>query len=161
MLPPKQLIEKFYTGFQHNDFRTMQECYHPDVEFTDEVFPILKGKQAKAMWHMLVEGGKDAGLRVKFRDVYTDDARGTCQWEAFYKFSLTGRTIHNQIKATFWMKDGLIIRHIDNFNFWRWTRMAFGLKGLLVGWTPFFKQKVRETVAVRLAKFVERNPEYQ
>ncbi len=59
-----QIIESFYTAFQHRDYAEMIACYHPEVHFSDPVFPNLHGKQAKAMWHMLCERGKD--LQVTF-----------------------------------------------------------------------------------------------
>lgn len=153
-----QLIQNFYTGFQHGDFARMQKCYHPDIEFSDNVFPFLKGKQARAMWHMLVTGGKDAGLRISFS---LDEKTGACTWEAFYRFSMTGRDVHNVIRASFEFKDGLIIRHTDRFDFWKWARMTFGSTGFFLGWTPFFKKKVRGTMAQRLKKFISAHAEYQ
>ena len=161
MASTRQLIEQFYSAFQKGDFTSMQACYHPNIEFSDEVFPLLRGTQASAMWHMLVAEGQDAGLKITFDDIYVDETRGICHWEAVYKFSLTGRKVHNRIRATFWMKDGLIIRHVDHFNFWKWAQMAFGIKGFLIGWTPFFRRKVQQGIAARLAKFIQGHPEYQ
>jgi hypothetical protein len=40
----------------------MVACYAPDVEFSDPVFPRLRGEEARAMWRMPVERGQD--LRV-------------------------------------------------------------------------------------------------
>ena len=38
---------------------------------------------------------------------------------------------------------GKIVRHIDRFDFWRWSRMALGPAGLLLGWTPLLHKKVQ------------------
>ena len=35
----------------------MADCYHPDVHFSDPVFPSLKGDEARGMWRMLCERG--------------------------------------------------------------------------------------------------------
>ena len=155
-----QIVNGFYAAFQQRDYKTMQQCYHPDVAFSDEVFPLLKGKQAMGMWHMLISGAKEANLKIDFNTIYPKDDTIHCNWEARYKFSLTGRKVHNKIQATFWFKDGLIIRHVDKFDFYRWSRMAFGFKGTLLGWTSFFKKKVQEGINKRLHKFLEVNPEY-
>ena len=32
----------------------------------------------------------------------------------------------------------------DSFDFYKWARQAFGLTGLLIGWTTYFKAKVPE-----------------
>jgi ketosteroid isomerase-like protein len=161
MAENSNLVNRFYTAFQQRDYQTMQDCYHPDVEFSDEVFPLLKGKQAKAMWHMLVSGAKDANLKVEFNTIVPMGYTIHCNWEARYKFSLTGRKVHNKVQATLWFKDGRIIRHVDKFNFYRWSKMAFGFKGTLLGWTPFFKMKVQEGVDKRLKKFMEGSDRYK
>ena len=139
----------------------MKACYHPAVEFSDEVFPFLQAKKAQAMWHMLLSGAEDAGLSVQFYDVQASEEAGSCRWEATYTLSLTGRKIHNRIQANFQFKDGKIIRHTDRFSFWKWSRMAFGWTGTMLGWTPFFKRRVREGTAHRLEKFIKNNPLYQ
>lgn len=156
-----EIVNKFYTAFQRGYYKTMQEIYHPEIEFSDEVFPLLKGDEARAMWHMLVEGGRDSGLKITFKNVSVVDDHVECDWEAGYRFSLTGRNVHNKIHAQFWFKEGKIVRHIDKFDFYRWTRMAFGFKGLVFGWAPFFRSKVQKTVDHRLKKFMGNHPEYK
>ena len=42
MHPNEQLIHKFYTAFQNGDALTMKECYHPDIQFRDPAFGLLK-----------------------------------------------------------------------------------------------------------------------
>ena len=155
----QQLIRNFYTAFQQRDYATMNACYHPDVHFSDPAFGDLQGKQVMAMWHMLCERGKD--LQITFRDVVATQSGGQAHWEATYSFSATGRQVHNIIDATFTFADGLIIRHADQFDLWRWTRMALGVTGILAGWTPMVQKKVRGTAVAGLDKFIANHPEYQ
>ena len=136
----------------------MNACYHPEVHFFDPAFGDLHGKRAMAMWHMLCERGTD--LKISFRDVMATQKGGSAHWEATYTFS-TGRKIHNHIEANFAFADGLIVRHKDQFDLWRWTRMALGLPGLLAGWTPMMQKKVRDTAVTQLNKFIAKHPEYQ
>jgi len=154
----QQLIRNFYTAFQQRDHAGMIACYHPDVHFSDPAFGDLQGKRAMAMWHMLCERGKD--LQISFRDVVATQNSGQAHWEAIYTFS-TGRKVHNQVNANFTFADGLIVRHVDQFDFWRWTRMALGLPGMLAGWTPMMQKKVRETAVSGLDTFIANHPEYQ
>jgi hypothetical protein len=44
----------------------------------------------------------------------------------------------------------LIVEHVDRFNFWRWSRQALGLPGLVLGWTPVLRKKVGTTATERL-----------
>lgn len=150
----EKLIQQFYTAFQHKDYVTMQELYHPKASFSDPVFHNLKSQEVKAMWEMLVTAGKD--LRISFSDVKATDSRGSCHWEAWYTFSRTGRKVHNVIDASFEFQDGKILRHQDVFNFWRWSRQALGITGLLLGWTSAIQDKISETARKGLEKFMKR-----
>jgi len=131
----------------------MQSMYHPKATFSDPVFENLDNREAQAMWEMLIMAGKD--LRITFRDIKADDSHGTCHWEAWYTFSRTGRKVHNVIEASFVFQDGKIMRHSDVFDFWRWSRQALGLPGILMGWTPSVLRKVRETARKGLRKFMD------
>ncbi len=152
------LITSFYDAFQKRDHAGMIDCYHPSIHFSDPVFTDLRGNEAKAMWHMLCERGTD--LDVTFRDVQADDNEGRAHWEARYTFSRGSRPVHNIVDASFVFQDGLIIRHTDTFDLWRWTRMAIGPAGTALGWSGPFQNKVRATAMSGLRKFVAGHPEY-
>jgi hypothetical protein len=158
MHPNEQLIETFYTAFAAKDYAAMQACYGPAPTFADAVFT-LKGKEVGAMWHMLCEGGSD--LMLTHRDVHADDSAGRAHWEARYTFGSTGRQVHNVIDAEFQFDRRLIAAHHDRFSFYRWSSQALGPTGLLLGWTPFIRNKVRATARARLDKFIQAHPAYQ
>jgi hypothetical protein len=153
------LIEKFYKGFRDRDWRQMVDCYHPQVEFSDPVFLNLTGKQACAMWHMLVSSAKD--LEVTWSKIETHSEFGSCYWEAKYSFSKTGRKVHNTIAAKFKFEGGKIILHNDQFDLWRWSRMALGVAGTLLGWSAQMKRKIRGMAMQNLYRFIEEHPEYK
>lgn len=146
------LITQFYTAFQQKDFETMATLYHPEATFKDAAFDLKSGKEAGAMWKMLLTAGKD--LRIEFKDVKVEGEKGYAHWEAWYTFSKTGRKVHNVIDAQFEFKDGLIYRHRDHFDFWRWSRQALGLTGWLLGWSGFLKNKVGSTAMKGLQRFM-------
>ncbi len=155
----EKTILSLYEGFQQKNYLQMGACYADSATFQDPVFNLKNGKEARAMWHYLITNGKE--LSVTFRDIKADDKTGTAHWEATYKFSATGRMVHNVIEASFEFENGKIVRHRDHFKFWKWTRMALGTTGTLLGWTPLVKNKVRKTVAGGLKKFMADKPEYQ
>jgi SnoaL-like domain len=159
MVKPEGIIHKLYTSFQVKDWKSMQSCYHPEATFTDPVFRNLAANETRAMWHMLAGSAQD--LKVLFGDVAVEDSLGRCRWQAWYTFSRTGRSVHNVIDASFEFKDGLIFRHVDRFDLWRWSKMAFGTAGSLLGWTPFFQGKIRKTARKSLIHFMTRHPAYE
>ncbi len=147
----KQTLETFYAAFQRLDGAAMQACYAPDARFDDEAFSLRGREEIGAMWTMLCDVTKAKGLAVwklDYRVVNDQQAH----WEAHYRFSATGRLVHNVIDGEFeFDAQGLILRHRDRFDFWRWSRQALGAPGLLLGWSPMLRNKVRAQAAKNLA----------
>lgn len=154
MNPNENLIAKFYTAFANADYQTMSECYHPKIHFIDPAFGLLKEEQVSDMWKMLLLRSK-GNLKIEFNNIKADDFTGSANWVATYNFSKTNRNVINKIAAEFIFQDGLIIKHTDNFDVWKWSKQAFGIKGLLMGWTGFFQDKVKEQALLSLKKFQE------
>lgn len=138
--PNARLVESFYAAFARRDGAAMATCYAPNATFVDPVFN-LRGPEIGAMWKMLCERGTD--LRVEARDIDADARVGHAHWDAWYTFTATGRPVHNEIDATFEFADETISAHRDSFDLWRWSRMALGRKGALLGWTPLVRKKIR------------------
>ncbi len=145
------LIQSFYDAFGRRDAEAMVACYHGDVRFSDPVFPDLAGERAGNMWRMLC--GRAADLKVEASAITADDSTGSAHWEAWYTFSATGRKVHNVIDARFRFRDGKIVEHRDSFPLWKWTRMALGPAGVLLGWTPLVHKKIRTQAAAGLDDF--------
>lgn len=151
----EQLIHQFYQAFQNKDYKTMQSCYADDARFSDAVFQNLDAAQARAMWEMLIKRGKD--LQLEYHNVQANETNGSAEWIATYTFSATGKKVINHIKANFIFKNGKIIKHTDQFDFYKWARQALGFTGLILGWTGFVKKKVRQTAMKSLDNFMNKS----
>ncbi len=149
----QNIIERFYKAFAVLDVETMLTCYHPDIVFSDPAFGILRGDKAKNMWKMLCQSQKNKNFIINWSEIEHEENYGSARWEAFYTFRNTGRKIHNVIFANFKFKDGLIIRHNDEFNLHRWAKQAMGLKGFFIGGTDFFKNKLQAKTNYLLHEF--------
>jgi len=141
MTPNQQLITSFYKAFQNKDYKAMQNCYAEEAIFNDEVFQNLNAAEVKAMWEMFCIKGKD--LEIEFSNVKADEKGGNAEWTARYTFSKTNRKVVNHIKAHFVIDSGKILNHRDHFDFHKWASQALGATGVLLGWTPIVKNKVR------------------
>lgn len=149
------LITKFYTAFANGDAKTMSQCYHPKVHFIDPAFGLLKEEQVSKMWEMLLLKSK-GNLKIEFSNVTANESTGSANWIATYNFSKTNRKVINKIHADFVFQDGLIIKHTDGFDVWKWSKQAFGSIGYLLGWTGFFQKKIQAQALLSLQKFQER-----
>ncbi len=139
----KDQIEQFYRAFNNLDADKMVSRYHKDVIFEDPAFGVLKGERATNMWKMLCASQKGKEFKVHVTHIESSAEVTTATWEAFYVFSKTGRKIHNIVHAEFRFKEGKIISHKDTFDLYKWSKQALGSKGLILGWTPFFKNKLQ------------------
>jgi ketosteroid isomerase-like protein len=148
-----EIISQFYKAFKNLDAEAMVAYYHDDVEFEDPAFGKLYGIHAKNMWRMLCKSQQGKDFKVKFNDIQQVDYTVTANWEASYTFSITGRKVHNKIKAKFLFKDSKIIKHNDHFSLHRWAVQAMGFKGFALGWLPFFKSKLQAQTNRLLKKF--------
>jgi len=146
-----QLIERFYAAFARRDAAAMAACYHPQCTFSDPVFPDLDHDAAVAMWSMLCARAVD--LEVAVSGVMADADRGKAHWKASYTYAATGRPVINEIDASFLFRDGLILRHEDRFDLYRWMRQALGPFGTLIGWLPPVQSAMRRRAAAALANW--------
>jgi ketosteroid isomerase-like protein len=150
MHPNEELLTDFYRGFAKQDAAPMVKAYAADAEFSDPAFPMLRGAEIGQMWTMLC--GRAKGFSLTFRDLKADDFQGSVHWEAKYLFG-GRRPVHNVIDATFTFRGGKIAKHVDHFDFWRWSRMALGPAGTLLGWSKSFQRQVQAQAAKGLREF--------
>ena len=155
----ERTIEHFYNAFARLDPDGMAYCYADDVAFDDEVFSLRGKREVMGMWRMLCFATREKcadAWKLRFSDVKADALAGSAHWDAHYRFSTTGRLVDNSIDARFeFGADGRIARHRDSFDFWRWSRQALGAPGVLLGWTPMLRAKIRTRAAGNLRRFIE------
>jgi ketosteroid isomerase-like protein len=151
----EDIINRFYSAFQKLDHQTMNDCYSEDIVFSDPVFMVLKGDEARAMWEMLCKNAKDFSLTYSNIQML-DEEYATCNWVATYTFSKTGKKVVNKIKAYMKFYEGKIIGHSDAFRLSTWMAQALGWKGVLFGWTGFMKRAVQKNAKKNLVNFIEK-----
>lgn len=157
--PNAATIARFYAAFAGLDALAMAACYAPGAHFEDAVFTLDGRDNIGAMWAMLCDASKANGpgqWKLEVANIHADDVHGSADWQAWYRFSATGRAVHNRIHADLRFRDGLIAEHRDAFSFWAWARQALGAPGLFLGWSPFLHAKVVAQAAAKLAIYKAR-----
>ena len=150
----EKVIERFYAAFGQRDAEGMVACYDPEATFSDPVFPALKNGEPFAMWRMLCERAE--GLVIRASRIEANEKTGKAHWDADYKFSATGRQVHNRIDARFVFRNGKIIEHVDAFDLWAWSAMALGTTGKLLGWSPIVRRGIRRKAGQGLRQYIEK-----
>ncbi|PKP26419.1 MAG: nuclear transport factor 2 family protein [Bacteroidetes bacterium HGW-Bacteroidetes-2] len=149
-----EIITQFYDAFVEGNAKNMVFLYDEKIEFEDPAFGKLHGEEAHKMWEMLIKRS-NGNLKVSYTiyDVAVNFA--VVHWTATYPFARTGRTVTNHIVANIVLKNHKIIKHTDYFNLWKWSRQALGWKGFLLGWTPFFKNKLQQQTQTLLKDYIK------
>jgi len=142
----------------HPNQATLAACCAHDAKFNDDAFALHGYERVTGMWRMLCKttGAKALGdWKLTSSGIEADAKTGKARWEAYYCVTAIGRLVHNVIESVFeFNEQGLMARYRDSFNFWTWSRLAIAAPGLLLGWTPFLRRKVRSTAAANLKKFL-------
>ena len=147
----RELIERFYAAFGECNGAAMTACYAPDAHFHDPAFGDLNGPEVGAMWRMLT--GRATDLKIELHEHEADEQSGSAHWIARYTFS-TGRPVVNDIQAKFRFENGLIVDHVDDFDFRKWARQALGPSGTLVAILPPLRSKARAKARGQLEAFM-------
>ncbi|MEO6623594.1 MAG: nuclear transport factor 2 family protein [Burkholderiaceae bacterium] len=158
----EQTIRTLYESLARLDGDAVAACYAEQASFDDEAFSLKGRREVGGMWRMLCETTRNKGRadwKVEFSQVHAHDGHGSAHWDAYYRFSTTGRLVHNSIDAEMTFDAaGLILTQRDRFSFWRWSRQALGTPGLLLGWSPMLRNKVRKMAAGNLQRYLAGQP---
>lgn len=130
----------------------MAALYAPEASFSDPIFTQLNGPQAGHMWTMILSARQDFSLTYAITQA--TDTEASVAWTARYRFAKTGRMIVNRVQAHLTIRNGLIVEHRDEFSLYGWARQAFGPTGILLGWMPWFQNRVRQTAQGSLERWV-------
>ncbi len=151
------LIRRFFDAFAALDGAAMAACYHPQASFSDPVFPDLRGGEPGAMWRMLTAAAARSGdFRLDYRIARSEERKAQVLWEADYPYQ-RGRRVHNRVRSTLTVWDDAIVRHVDEFAFWSWSRQALGASGWLLGWAPAYRRTVQRAARAQLDRFIARD----
>ncbi len=154
----RETLDRLYAAFTRLDGAAMAACYAEDAEFRDPVFHLRGRDEVGAMWGMLCEQVRAGGLQ-HWRLSVRDHGHSQMRVEVEYPYAPTGRVVHNFIHSQFeFDAQGLVLRQVDRFGLWRWTRQALGWRGTLLGWTPWVRRRVRQGAAAALRRYRQRDP---
>jgi ketosteroid isomerase-like protein len=150
------LIERLYAALDAGDAEAAAACYAVDADFSDPVFSDLRGVEVGGMWRMLTARSSD--MKIELLEHAADPTAGSARWRAHYAFSQTGRPVVNEVTAKFVFADGLIARHEDDFDLYKWARQALGGPvGLLLGWTPLVRAGIRKKARASLDAYLAKH----
>jgi ketosteroid isomerase-like protein len=151
------IAQRFFDACAIGDYHSMGLMYAPTATFSDPIFPLLSGPETALMWEMLLTRAQDFCVSV---NVEEEESQGgghaRAVWVARYLYGATGRHVENRVRTEMTCQAGRIVKQVDHFSFWNWSRQALGAPGLLLGWTPIVRKKVQQGAQAQLIKFADR-----
>lgn len=152
----EEKIRSFYKAFDRRDYKSMNAIYADKASFRDEIFE-LQGKQVLALWYMMVS--KDNNLKVTCNQVEVKAHKVTAHWTMAYNFTVTGRPIINNVVSVFEFEGGKVVKQTDSYDFWEWTKQAFGVLGWVLGWSFYARYIVRKQALKSLKVYMQSKTE--
>jgi ketosteroid isomerase-like protein len=151
----RALVERFYQAYSRLDVETMLDCLHPEITFSDPLFPNLRQQQVFQMWRMHVASAarRPDAFKLSYEFVFLEERKAQVHWQASYLYG-DSRKVSHKVLATLTFWDGKIVRHVDGFSFYPWARQALGLLGWCLGWRQGFREQVRHAARKQLDTFM-------
>ena len=87
-------------------------------------FKMLNKSKGPAMWSPRAQSD-----RMRFAEAWRE------QLESMDNLDLFQESVNGLL-----FEGDKIVKHVDDFNMWKWTRMALGLPGMLLGWSSFLER---------------------
>jgi uncharacterized protein len=149
MHPHEALVRRFFDRLAAGDAEGAAACYHPEVFYSDPLFPRLRGSLAADLWRMRLRDLPAAAIRL---EEASGGAQGVlARWTLEY--TARGRRVAVPVRSMFALREGRISRHYDHFSLWRWAAGAEGTRGAVLGWFGPWRWAVRQRFARALERF--------
>jgi hypothetical protein len=152
-------IETYFDAFSKGDYRTMRSLCDPKITFNDPVYTSLQGKSVFALHHFMAE--RRICPTITIRSISEKGNRVKVKWTNEYEYATYKTHISIDVRSIFHFEHTSIISQTDQYNLWKWSKMALGFTGTYLGWTPMFRSTLRRSSQQSLATFIQKHPQYK
>ena len=136
-------LTHFYDSMARRDGEAMARMYALAATFEDPVFR-LTGPDIGKMWIGLMRRARE--FSIAYTIAQAGRGWGTVELTARYLYG-GRRPVTNVILSELKLEGGLIVQHVDQFDFTRWAAQALGTPGRLLGRFEFFRRAVSRKAA--------------
>lgn len=143
------VVDRFFEALRRADVSVIDNCYHPQISYSDPLFEDLRGTRVALRWRMLLTQATSFSLEHSL--VFADERKAQVQWTANYL--LNGRSVRIPMLSTLAIWDDLIVRQVDEYDLWKYCRQTHGLTGTLLGGLQFFQKIIKRRARNELERF--------
>lgn len=150
----QELVEKFYRCFEYLDGEGMVSCLAEDTIYNDPIYGIIKGEYAAGLWRMRCKNLVD--MKIDIIDfVELDHEYIKCKWNSTFFSRSSAKQISMTMTSFMKINDQKITEHSDAYRLSDWLAKAYGLTGILFGWSGWMKKREQSRYRTMLEKFVQ------
>jgi len=148
------VLNTFLRALAQRDVEAMIRCYTTTATYHSPIFPQVEGDTLTATWQWFCAKAPDLTMVVDEQAFEANTAR--VQWTATYTFPKTGRPVVQVTDSIFVFEGPQLCRHEDRFDLHRWSHMALGPLGRVLGGRRWLQRSLQRAAAERVARFQER-----
>jgi hypothetical protein len=123
------VVERFFLAYSKADPVLMSACLHPQISYSDPLFPDLRGVRVGLRWHWQLRHATDFKLQKQI--IFLDERKAQLKLDIAYLWHR--RAVHHQVLSTLTIWDDMIVRHVDEYPYWQYAKQAQGLAGYVFG----------------------------
>jgi len=124
-------------------------CYDSAGVFTTPILGDVPAQHLERFWMRLFSRTRDHVLKFKIVDAGLVNAR--VEGRVSYVLLASGRRVSCPFDSMLHVRDRLIRHHVDNFDPWGWAQMAYGTKGLMLGWSNTWQRRLSNNLRSSLS----------
>jgi len=115
-------------------------CYDSAGVFTTPILGDVPAKSLERLWTLFFSRTRHNALTYKIVDAGLVGAR--VEGHVSYVLLDSGRRVSCPFDSVLHVRDRLIRYHVDSFDTWGWAQMAYGTKGLMLGWSNSWHRRL-------------------
>jgi hypothetical protein len=137
------VVERFFSAYANADPVAMSACLHPQISYSDPLFPDLRGVRVGLRWHWQLRHATEFKLQKQI--MFMDERKAQLKLDVAYLWH--GRAVHHEVLSTLTIWDDLIVRQIDEYPYWPYAKQAYGVAGHLLGGLGWAQSVVQRRAA--------------
>ncbi len=135
-----ELVKDYYQALNNGDYKKLSKLYHKKASYNDPIFS-FQGKEILALWYTSTR--PEMNMKAVIHAIEEEKDVVKTEWTVSYTIPTLKKRISLNEIGVFRFEENKIIAHSDDYSFYDWCKQAFGLIGVVFGWSNWLKQKVQ------------------
>jgi len=145
----RQVTDRLFSTLRCRNPSAIAACYDSAGVFTTPILGDVPAQHLERLWTLFFSRTRDNILTYKLVDAGLVSAR--VEGRVSYVLLVSGRRVSCPFDSLLHVRDRLIRHHVDSFDPWGWAQMAFGTKGLMLGWSNTWQRRLSNDLRTSLS----------